>query len=93
MVVGHDEDVAWVDGLDVHERGAAGVARHDARGQAAGEYSAEDATVHARHYGTANRSASDRLRGEMDGDLQAPAGPRGCYFRVYMLLFDRSKGL
>ena len=38
MIVGHDEDVTYVEGLDFHERGATGVAHHDARRQPASEY-------------------------------------------------------
>ncbi len=55
VIVGHDEDVARVDGLDVHKRRAAALAHYDARGQPAREYFTEDAILHARHYGTTSR--------------------------------------
>ena len=71
MIVGPDEDVTYVEGLDFHERGATGVAHHDARRQPAREYPAEDTIVHAHHYDTTIRkpveAASDRLPRETDG--------------------------
>jgi len=95
VLVGHDEDVARVDGLDVHEGGATGVATLAGRLPASIPQNTQSSMLAIMAPLAAGRPKPPPTGcGRVGRDRpDSGPGPCGCYFRVCMLLFDRSKGL